>query len=354
MRTGKLAVWVVALCLLCSCQPNIVSTPQPGNSSSTVSEQSSQAASSEAPEEPEIPEIKVGDTIEAEEICEFTVNHVTFTYDVLPDHMDVIYNHYEAEKGKIYLDIDVSIKNLSKNNLPCDEVAEITLDYNDGYTYQAFPVVEDSQTGFTYANISSIDPLETVEMRYLVDCPIEVYVNENSADIFMTIAVGGEERILTVYKDGKITEKSMLNIAQFTDEQIDAIRAVLSEYGIEPTWYENGPKINIEDTKAQEIFDNTHCIQSYIHTTDQQTYLLIFSLDYNLVVTIGRQPEGTFLYQDVESLLNRYYASQQTTAYAEPQQQQEKPKLYEEDIVYYVDLSKQRTVENVDMSPRKD
>jgi len=140
-------------------------------------------------------DLKIGDTISTEN-KEITINNIEFSYDVLPDKLDMIYSHYQADSGHVYIHIDVDVKNLQKQNLPCEEIMDIIADYNNGFTYNAFPVPEDSMTGFTYANIVDIKPLETISVRFLIDCPQEV--GESSNPIFLTFKVDGENYKYTI------------------------------------------------------------------------------------------------------------------------------------------------------------
>lgn len=185
----KVFAVVLSLLLLVACSPAKESTI--GTSGAGEVSISSGTDTSSEPAAPSRQTIDVGDTITVEDFCELTVSSVTFSYDVLPKVIDIVYSHYPADEGQIYLDVSVSIKNLRKAALPCDEVGTFTLDYDDGYLYTAFPVVEDSSTGFTYANITSIDPLQTMEMRFLVDCPEEVSTSD--APLLLNVSIGGEE-----------------------------------------------------------------------------------------------------------------------------------------------------------------
>lgn len=122
--------------------------------------------------------VNIGDVITTDNM-EITINKVELTYDVLPDDTSGFYTHYEAEPGNVYLHLDLDIKNLGKQNLPCDSILSATADYNSGYTYMGSAVPEDSTTGFTYANITSIKPLQTLGVHYIFECPQEVDENEN-------------------------------------------------------------------------------------------------------------------------------------------------------------------------------
>lgn len=141
-----------------------------------------QAQSNEA----EAIEIKIGDTISTEN-KEIKINNVEFSYDVLPDKTDIMYSHYQADTDHVYIHIDTDVKNLQKQNLPCTQIMDVVADYNNGFTYNAFPIPENSITGFDYANIVDIKPLETLGVRFLIDCPQEVEETDNP--IFLAFKV---------------------------------------------------------------------------------------------------------------------------------------------------------------------
>lgn len=48
-------------------------------------------------------EIAVKQAYTVDDFCEFTIQSVTFSYDVLPDVQSGVYTHYQAEDDKIYL-----------------------------------------------------------------------------------------------------------------------------------------------------------------------------------------------------------------------------------------------------------
>ncbi len=140
-------------------------------------------------------QIKVGDKIVTDSM-EVVINRVELTYDVLPDNASGVYSHYVAEEGKVYICVDADVTNKAKQKLACDEIGTIAANYNDGYTYNGFTAVEDSSTGFTYANITSIDPLETRGIKWLVNCPQEVETSNNS--LILELAIGGDKFVYTV------------------------------------------------------------------------------------------------------------------------------------------------------------
>lgn len=133
--------------------------------------------------------IQIGETVETKNY-EFTLKKVELSYDVLPDQKSSYYTHYAADAGKVYIYVDVDIKNTGKQNLQCDDIYSVKADYNDGYTYDGFAIVDDSDMGFTYANISSVTPLETLGVPTLIDCPEEVETTDNPLYIIITMKDG--------------------------------------------------------------------------------------------------------------------------------------------------------------------
>lgn len=131
---------------------------------------------------------KSGDMIASDKM-EVTINNIEFTYDVLPDVTSTFYTHYEADDGEVYIHIDADVKNLSKKDLDCDKILTATANYNDGYTYKGQAIVEDKATGFTYASITSIEPLKTQGMRFIINCPEEVKTSEHP--LFLTLKLQG-------------------------------------------------------------------------------------------------------------------------------------------------------------------
>lgn len=141
--------------------------------------------------------ITVGETITTSNM-EFTINKVELTYDVLPDDTSGFYTHYEADAGNVYIHLDADVKNIGKQNLACDELIKTTADYNGGYTYFGQAVPEDSSTGFTYANITNINPLETLGVHFLFKCPQEVEETTNPLFIIIEPIGTKDSYILTV------------------------------------------------------------------------------------------------------------------------------------------------------------
>jgi len=125
-----------------------------------------------------IPDITLGQTIAANGF-EFTLNRVELSYDVEPDNPPSYYTHYAASQGQVYIYVNATVKNTGKHSLECDNIYSVIADYNHGYTYRGFHIASDSDGDFTYANITNVEPLQTLGVHCLIDCPQEVEASEN-------------------------------------------------------------------------------------------------------------------------------------------------------------------------------
>ena len=137
--------------------------------------------------------ISVGQTVTTKNF-EFTLRKVELSYDVNPDNPATFYMHYPAPSGKVYIHIDADIKNLQKQDLEADEVYNVEADYNDGYKYNGSLIVgKDNRSSFTYANITSIAPLETLDVHSLVECP-EVVETDTTSKLYIIIKMADGSR----------------------------------------------------------------------------------------------------------------------------------------------------------------
>lgn len=130
--------------------------------------------------------IKVGDVITTDRM-EITIKTIEFSYDVLPDDTSGFHTHYPVDSGNVYIHVDTDVKNLQKQNLECNDIMAIKADYNNGFTYDSRPVPEDESSGFTYANITSIKPLGTLGVRFLIECPQEVEETDNPLTLLFNV-----------------------------------------------------------------------------------------------------------------------------------------------------------------------
>ena len=148
---------------------------------------------SETPKEkePESIPISIGQKVVTEN-CEFTLNKVELSYDVKPQNPPSYYTHYPASDGQVYIYINATVKNIQKQSLECDEIYSVEADYDNGYKYIGFNIVNDSDGDFTYANINSVEPLQTRGVHCLIDCPEEVETSSKPLSITIKMKDGSD------------------------------------------------------------------------------------------------------------------------------------------------------------------
>ena len=177
---------------LVACNSILGGTIEPSDNNENVNQQENNGNVNQ--QENNVKTVSAGDKIITGSM-EIKINSVELTYKVMPDKTSGLYTYYAADSGKVYIAVDASVTNKAKQNLYCDEIGKIVADYNDGYTYRGFIVVKDSSTGFTYANITSIDPLETKGIKWLIECPEEVEMSSNPLFLEFTIN-GGKYKLV--------------------------------------------------------------------------------------------------------------------------------------------------------------
>ena len=118
--------------------------------------------------------LKIGDTIKTANY-NFTLKGVEFSYDVIPTTSNIVYHHYPADPGQIYVYIKANIKNTSEYTLTCNEIYNVTVIYDGKYEYEGFNIIRKGDGDFDNAWMwENIEPLSTMGIDALVDCPKEV------------------------------------------------------------------------------------------------------------------------------------------------------------------------------------
>lgn len=139
----------------------------------------------------QIPALRTGQTVSTQ-LFDFTINSVELSYRVEPKNPPDYYSYYEAKNNEVYIYINASVTNKSKNSIDCDEIYSVTADYDNGYTYRGFNIADDDDGDFTYASITDISPLQTRGVHYLISCPD--IINKTSAPLFLTINMRSGEQ----------------------------------------------------------------------------------------------------------------------------------------------------------------
>ena len=134
-------------------------------------------------------DIILGETISTDSF-DFTVNNVELTYELKPRNTSSVYVSYPAEDGKVYIHIDAEYLNKSKRDICIRDLPVPHADYNDGYRYDGFVVVDDGDDRFDWVSSYVVaEPLATCHYHGLIECP--VVVDETGDPLYITIELGG-------------------------------------------------------------------------------------------------------------------------------------------------------------------
>ena len=180
------------------------------------------------------PVIAVGESATTDK-CEFTVDYVNITRDVMPPQPGDWYSHYEAEAGKVYVDFCVAYKNTDTANVDADKTLSGKLIYNGKYEYSGFSMIEEeSRSDFTYSNITSIAPLTTEYVHYLFSVPEEV--ETSGAEIVLKMTIGGAEYKIVVREgNGETTSNTETELGKTSGEVVlgEVVVTKNSEFNID-------------------------------------------------------------------------------------------------------------------------
>lgn len=125
--------------------------------------------------------LNLNETVTKDNKYELTVLGINFAKTILPPNTNSFYTYYEAKTdGHQYLEVKYNYKNLGESNVRADNIASMTIKYDNKYEYTGFCVIEDTDNDFTYANITNVAPLTTGKLHYLFDIPDEVANGEGS------------------------------------------------------------------------------------------------------------------------------------------------------------------------------
>ncbi|WP_337034736.1 bZIP transcription factor [Paenibacillus illinoisensis] len=120
--------------------------------------------------------IKKGDPVTVDGFAEISVTKQQFSKKIEPSKPGNFYTYYESkEDDSTYFALTVKAKNLYSTGIDADEIADVTLIFDNQYDYPTFSTVEEKGgEDFTYSNITSISPLKTTTLYYLAEIPNEV------------------------------------------------------------------------------------------------------------------------------------------------------------------------------------
>ena len=168
-------------------------TENTANAASSKGENSAPAAAdkTEAAEPKEsVKKIKKGDVIKTNSF-EFTLNKVELTYEVKPKNTSGYYYSYTAEDGKVYVHIDGEYYNKSQRDVCIRDLFVPAADFNNGYQYEGFVIVDDGDSNFTWVSSYVVcTPLSKCHYHGLVECP-EVVKTETDSPLSVTFKIDG-------------------------------------------------------------------------------------------------------------------------------------------------------------------
>ena len=128
-------------------------------------------------------EITDGEVV-ATDNSEFYVEYSEFTKKVMPPAPNTAYHYYEADEGKIFIDICVSYKNMSTQKIMAHKAVSAKLKQAEAQTV----IVEQfGRSNFDYANAVSIIPLCTEYIHYIFQVPEEAATNNEQLTISFKI-----------------------------------------------------------------------------------------------------------------------------------------------------------------------
>ena len=115
--------------------------------------------------------ISLGETITGKDV-EISIESANFSQKVEPPVKNMYYNYYQVDdSSNTYLYLILNCKNTSTIDLKATSVANVTVKYNNGYTYSSFSAIPDDTLGFTYTSLTNIKPLTSQKIYYLAEMP---------------------------------------------------------------------------------------------------------------------------------------------------------------------------------------
>lgn len=119
-------------------------------------------------------EIAFGQEIKVEDVASFELLSIKYTADVLPPNTSGFYTHYAVDdpSNDVYYVVYCNLTNDSASDIMSDDMISIRAIFDDKYEYTPIMALEEKDgTGFDYANITSISPMETRKAVFMFEVP---------------------------------------------------------------------------------------------------------------------------------------------------------------------------------------
>ncbi len=121
--------------------------------------------------------IKMNQEVVVDDVASFKLLGTDFTADVLPPNTSGFYTHYEVDdpSNDIYFVVYCDLANNSSSSIRADDMISIRAIFDGKYEYNCNMALEAKDgEGFDYANITSIDPLESRKGVFMFEVPKKV------------------------------------------------------------------------------------------------------------------------------------------------------------------------------------
>lgn len=121
--------------------------------------------------------ISINQEIEIEDVASVKLLDTKYTADVLPPNTSGYYTHYPVDdpSNDIYFVVYCDLTNISTSAIGADDMISIKAIFDGKYEYNANMALEEKDgTGFDYASITSIAPLETRKGVFMFEVPKKV------------------------------------------------------------------------------------------------------------------------------------------------------------------------------------
>ena len=131
-------------------------------------------------------DLSIGDTISTD-YFDLTISNIEFSYEVYPENTSGHYRYYPANAGRVYIHIDGKYFNKAKRSVSLKELPVAIANYDDGYIYEGFVIV-DNDDRFIYSSSSEVCvPLANCHYHCLIECPDTLETSEGSLECFIKL-----------------------------------------------------------------------------------------------------------------------------------------------------------------------
>lgn len=121
--------------------------------------------------------VSMNQEITVDDVASFELLGTNYTADVLPPNTSGFYTHYPIDdpSNNVYFVVYCNLTNYSSSAIRADDMISVKAVFDGKYKYTANMVLEEKDgTGFDYASITSIDPLEARKGVFMFDIPKKV------------------------------------------------------------------------------------------------------------------------------------------------------------------------------------